>query len=139
MTATATTTAAIITPICSAMPIAVMIELTEKTMSMSDDLRDDRAEAGAGLRRGRALRPPPSTSWWISLRRLDDQEEAAGEQHQVAPGEGVTAELNTGWVRWISQNSEKSSDDAEDERQRQADLAGALGLLRRQACRRSPR
>ena len=66
MMATATTTAAIITPMCSAMPMAVTIELTEKTRSMTMICETIMAKPAPVVASAPCSPAAASTSLWIS-------------------------------------------------------------------------
>ncbi len=86
MTATAISTASTMTSICRAMPIAVTIEFDREHDIDHDHLPDDQIE-GAARRHGLG-------GFVIALdlgvdlaRRLGDQEQAAGDQHDIAPGQ----------------------------------------------------
>src|SRR5215467_6800207 len=97
-------TAAIITSICSAMPIAVMIESSEKTRSMSTSwamIRENAARAGTA--RGSSLPSRPSTSRWIScvdlaIRNAPPPIRMMSRQEMAIPNR-----LNSGAVRPTSQ------------------------------------
>ena len=104
-----------------------------------DDLRDDHAEVRADLLAVAFLVLALDVAVDLA-RRLDEQEEPAGEQDQVAPGEAVAErDVNSGVVRLDQPEQREQEDDAEDERQRQADLAGPLRLIAPAGGRRSPR
>ena len=132
ITIIAITTAAIMISMSCAMPIAVTIELTENTRSTaticSTIMRECRVDLGApivGLVRlhlGMDL-----------VRRLGDQEQPAGDQDDVVPGERAAeaAEHRIGQPHQPGQAEQQ--DDAEHQREREPDLARALGVLRRAA------
>ena len=67
------------------------------------------------------------------MRRLRDQEHPAADQDDVAPGKFGAFTVITGSVRPISHTSTLSSMMRKHQRQQQADLAGALRLLLRNA------
>ena len=86
----ATATAAIITSTWSAMPTAVMIELMEKTRSMMAIWR--MAEVIVSATRAQV----PSVLLVLAFdvlmdlaRALDQQEQTAGDQDEIAPGEVI--------------------------------------------------
>ena len=102
------------------------------------DLRDDHAEARGDLR-PIALFVSPSTSRWISRvaltrRNRPPASRIRSRQEKPWPNEGEERR------REVDQPEQREQeDDAEDERHGQAELAGPLRLMRRQASRRSPR
>jgi len=66
------------------------------------------------------------------LGRLEKEERAAGKQHQVAPGNLLAERGEDRRCQADEPKERQQEDDAEAEGHQQADLAGPLGLLRRQ-------
>ena len=73
------------------MPTAVMIESTEKTRSMTRDLQDRRGHRVGDGRRPTLLLLAFDVVMDLA-RALDQQEQAAGDEDEVAPGEVVAAD-----------------------------------------------
>ena len=131
-------TAATMISMSSAMPIAVMIESSENTRSMTMICMMTQKNA-LGLRLG--LRSPwrASTSAWISCVALAIRKAPPPIRMMSRQDSATFFTVMTGSVSPISQTSTLSSNDAEHQRQRQADLPRALGLLAAGCARRSPK
>ena len=124
MMPTATITAAIITSTCCAMPTAVMIESIENTMSMTMIWAMIAANACGALCAEFVLVRLLDRGVHL-VRRLVDQEDAAGDQDEVASTRRhVRTASTTGAVSPMIQADHQQQQDAEDQRQRQAEPAG---------------
>ena len=132
ITSIAISTAAIMISTSCASPIAVMIELSEKTRSIDDELRQHEHE--------RAL----ATGFRLLVLRLDlgmdfarafgNQEQTAANQDQVAPGEFVAEDGEDRRGQPHDPGQRQQQRDAEHESECEADAPRELSLPRRQAC-----
>ena len=121
----AMTTAAIMTSMSSAMPIAVMIEFEREHQIDGDQLDDDPGEGLPGA--GRAWhRLVARLDLGVNfMRRLGDQKQAAADQDDVAPGNRHAEKRDTAArVRPISQVSAEQHDDAENRTRARARSGG---------------
>ena len=133
ITATARMTATIITLTCSAMPMAVTIESMEKITSMTTICAMIGAEGGTGDLAERRLVLTGGLDVLVDLlRRLDQQEQTAGEQHEIAPRHAVIEDGEDRRGQPDQREQRREEGNAEDQRQRQPDLPRPLGLLLRQ-------
>ena len=94
-----------------------------------DDLRDDGGKAGVGALAGGNVQLAFDTLVQLH-RRLGQQEEAAHQQNQVAPGERQRAEGNQGCGEFDEPGDDGEQAKTHDHGERQADKAGFVTLVR---------
>ena len=128
ITSIAITTAAIMISMSLRQPIAVMMESSEKTRSITTSCATTKAKARlpAGLR----LLVSRLDLGVNFVRALGDQEQPAADQDQVAPGEFVAEQREDRRRQPHDPGQRQQQRDAEDEGERQADLARELAPAR---------
>ena len=131
------TTAAIMIPICWTMPMAVITESSENTMSSSRIWTITAPNDGRDARRGPALLAFELVVDLVG--RLGDQEQPAREQDEIAAGDLLAehGEQRTGQPH--DPGDRQQHEDAHDHGQAEAEASGAGALVLAGACRRGSR
>ena len=109
------------------MPIAVMMEIEREHQVDNDDLDDDQEKCGAH---------PLGLAVFVArlhlavnfVGRLCDQKQATADQNDVAPGERQVSDGKDGLGKPNQPYQQAEQEDAEQKRERQPDLSGAIGL-----------